>query len=173
MGVARVSFVCAILLPAAAVAADPLVPDLEHRLESSGVERVNTYLVSQWPAAMAPLNRKAAGCDLQAVSLTVRLSRSVNARAAQAHQESLREAIGTCTAFVLALASPEEVPKVCASVASWSVTQTARELRRRIAAIESDEILRSSKSGKSCREAYLYELNNTRVVLRSKSQEPR
>jgi hypothetical protein len=171
MRAALVSLFGAILLPAAAVAADLLVPELEQRLESSGVERLNTYLVSQWPSAMIPLNRKTASCDLRAVSLAVRLSRSTNARAAQAHQESLREAIGSCTAYVLALASPEEVPKVCASVASWSVMQTVRELRRRIAAIESDQVLRASKSGKSCREAYLYELNNTRVVLRSRPQE--
>jgi hypothetical protein len=45
--------------------------------------------------------------------------------------------------------------------------QTVRELRRRIAAIESDESLRSSPSGKSCRAAYAYELQNTRVILKS------
>jgi hypothetical protein len=140
---------------------------LEQRLAVSGVDKVNAYLANHWGSAMIPFNRKTANCELRAISLAVRLSRSTEARSARAHIESIREAVGTCTALVLALATREEVPKYCSSLASWSVVQTARELRRRIAAIESDESLRSSPSGKSCRAAYLYELQNTRVVLKS------
>jgi hypothetical protein len=161
------SLFLAVALPVAAAVPDSLVPDLERRLASSGADKVNAYLTGNWAAAMTPLNRKTANCERRAVSLAVRLSRSTDARAARAHVDSIREAAGTCTVVVLALATRDEVPKYCASVASWSVMQTVRELRRRIAAIEADELLRSSPGGKSCRAAYLYELQNTRVVLKS------
>ena len=160
------SLLAAISLPVAA-APDSLVQELEQRLAANGVDKVNVYLAGHWASAMIPLNRKTSDCELRAVSLAVRLSRGTDARAAGAHSESIREAVGTCTAYVLALATPEEVPKYCSSVASWTVMQTVRELRRRIAAIESDEVLRSSARGKACRAAYLYELQNTRVVLKS------
>jgi hypothetical protein len=157
------------ILPAAAAAAasDALVADLDRRLAGGGVEAVNTHLDAHWGSDMVPLNRKTADCDLQAVALSIQLIRSANAKAAEAHGESLRTAAGRCPGFVLALASHVEIPRYCASVASWSVGQTARELRRRVAAIESDKVLRSSPRGMSCRAAYLYELHNTRVVLRS------
>lgn len=170
LGVVRAvltSLLAAITCLVAAAAPDSLVPELEQRLAASGVDKVNAYLASQWASAMIPLNRKAADCELRAVSLAVHLSRTKDGRTVRAHIESIREAVGKCTAFVLALATREEVPKFCSSVASWSVMQTVRELRRRIAAIESDELLRSSPSGKSCRAAYVYELQNTRVVLKS------
>jgi hypothetical protein len=161
------ALLAAIALPAAAAAPDSLVPDLERRLAVNGVEKVNAYLTSRWTSAMVPLNRKVATCEDRAVSLAVRLSRSKDAKAAQAHGDSIREAVGNCTTLVLALATPDEIPKYCSSVASWGVMQTVRELRRRIAAIDSDELLRSTARGKSCRAAYVNELQNTRVVLKS------
>jgi hypothetical protein len=159
--------VVAAILPAAAGASDAFVADLDQRVAGGGVEVVNEYLDAHWSSDMVSLNHKTADCDLQAVALSIQLIRSANARAAEAHGESLRTAVGRCTGFVLALASQAEIPRYCASVASWSIGQTARELRRRVAAIESDKVLRSSQRGKSCRAAYLYELQNTRVVLRS------
>lgn len=164
------STLCSLIVavaPVFAAAPDTLVPDLEQRLAKGGVEAVNAHLVAQWSSAMVPLNQKTAGCDLQAVSLSMRLGRSSQARAVQAHRESLRAAVGLCTAFVLDLATQEEVPRYCASVAAWSITQTARELRRRMAAIEADEALRTSPKGKACHAAYLYELHNTRIILKS------
>ena len=166
------SVMVAAMLPAVAAEPDSLVPDLEQRLARGGVEKVNAYLTSQWSAAMVPLNQKTALCDLRAVSLTIRLSRSTDLRATRAHGDALREAVGICTGFVLDLASPQEIPKYCASVASWSVGKTVRELRRRIAAIESDETLRSSRNGAACRAAYLYELHNTRVVIKGRPADP-
>lgn len=154
------------VLPTAAAEDDTLVPDLEQRLADGDAVKVNAYLKSHWAQAMEPLNRRTARCDLQAVSLAIRLDRSGDAQARQAHNESLRAAVGACTSFVLALSSLEEIPRYCGSVSSWSLSQTARELRRRIAAIESDEVLRSSPRGKACRAAYLHELRNTRVVLK-------
>lgn len=164
------SLLVSVMLPATAAESDSLVADLEQRLAGGGVESVNAYLRSDWSSAMAPLNQKTAHCDLRAVSLAIRLSRSIDLRAAQAHNEALREAVGVCTGFVLALASPQEVSRYCSSGASWSVGQTVRELRRRIAAIDSDETLRSTQNGSSCRAAYLYDLHNTRVVLKSRPQ---
>jgi hypothetical protein len=64
------------------------------------------------------------------------------------------------------MATPAEVPRFCGSVSSWGAAQTARELRRRIAAIDGDELLRASRRGQTCRAAYVYELENTRVVVR-------
>lgn len=157
----------AIVFPVAAAAPDSLVADLETRLATNGVENVNAYLVDHWSSAMVPLNQKTTTCDLRAVRLAVRLGRGRDARATQAHRESLRAAVGSCTVFVLALATREEVPVYCSSVSSWTVMQTVRELRRRIAAIESDELLAASLNGKSCRAAYLYELENTRVGLKT------
>lgn len=153
-------------LPSLAFASDPLVTDLEQRLSRSGVESVNAYLNAHWASAMSPLSRKATSCELQAVSLVVRLSRSTNARAVQAHGESLHAAAGNCATFILALTTPREIPRVCASVASWGPAQTARELRRRINDIDSDETLRSNPRGQACRAAYVYELENTRVVVK-------
>jgi len=171
MRAALVSILAAITFPAAANAPDTLVPELEKRLTVGGVEKVNAYLASHWASAMIPLNRKAATCDTRAVRLAVRLSRSRDARTAAAHTDSIREALGICTGFVLSLVTREEVPKYCASVASWTVMQTVRELRRRIAAIESDDLLRAAPNAESCRAAYLHELQTTRVVLKAAPRE--
>jgi hypothetical protein len=150
----------------AAFASDSLVPELEQRLSRNGVESVNAYLNAHWASAMSPLNDKTASCELQAVSLTVRLSRSSNARAVRAHGESLRAAAGGCTGFVLAVITPAEIPRYCASVAAWGPSQTARELRRRIGAIDADEALAANRRGQACRAAYVYELHHTRVMVK-------
>lgn len=162
----------AAVLPLAATASDALVAELERRLSGSNVEAVNAHLVAHASSALRPLSQQAAACDLRAVSLTMQLSRTTNSQAMQAHTEALRMAVGACTGFVLALASPQEVPRFCASLPSWTVGQTVRELRRRMAAIEADELLRGSQNGRSCRAAYLDELQNTRVVLRSAPPPP-
>ncbi len=159
-------------LPGSALAADPLVAELEQRLASAGVESVNDYLSAHADAAMARLNRQTASCELQAVSLALRLARGANVRAVQAHEESLRAASGRCARFVLALVSAAEIPRVCASQAAWGAAQTARELRRRIAEIDADKLLRGTEQGQACRAAYLDELKNTRVTLRVASPSP-
>ena len=164
----RALILAAAVFPALAAAGDALVADLEQRLAGGGADQVNAYLDGRWASAMVPFNQKTTNCELQAVSLAVRLSRSAHARAAQAHDDALRGAVGGCPALVLALASRQEVPKFCSAIASWGASQTARELRRRIAAIESDEALRTSPNGQACHAACLYELHNTRVGLRSK-----
>jgi hypothetical protein len=161
------------LWAAGAGAADTLVAELEQRLAKSGVEPVNGYLNAHWAAAMVPLNQKTASCELHAVSLAVKLSRSSNARAVRAHGEALRAAVGGCPKFVLAMVQPTEVPRYCASVAAWGPAQTARELRRRIGDIDADELLRASQRGKSCRAAYVYELENTRVVVKRAAPDAR
>jgi len=162
-------FVATIVLPVTAMAAETFVADLEQRVAAQGVDSVNAYLSSNGAVGMTTLNRSTASCELQAVSLSIQLARGNGSNAVDAHRESLRVAVGSCTRFVLALLSPQEVPKVCSSVASWTVSQMASELRRRIKSIEADKVLRSSLRGKACREAYLYELNNTRVGLRISS----
>jgi CelD/BcsL family acetyltransferase involved in cellulose biosynthesis len=155
------------LMPCAALAADALVAELEQRLASTGVESVNEHLSAPANAELLlRLHRQTAACELQAVSLAVRLARGANGRAVQAHEESLRAASGRCARFVLALVSAAEVPRVCASQAAWGAAQTARELRRRIADIDADKLLRGTAQGQACRAAYLYELKNTRVTLR-------
>jgi hypothetical protein len=163
----------AALVPCAAPAADTLVAELEQRLASTGVESVNDHLSASANAALlSRLHRKTAACELQAVSLTVRLARGTHAKAVQAHEESLRAAAGRCARFVLALVSAAEVPRVCASQAAWGAAQMARELRQRIADIDADKLLRGTAQGKTCRAAYLYELKNTRVTLRVASPRP-
>jgi hypothetical protein len=149
------------------MASDTLVIDLEQRLSREGVEAVNAYLGANGSAALASLNRGTAQCELQAVSLSIRLTRGSHSKAVDAHGESLRLAVGRCTGFVLALLSPKEVPKFCASASSWTLMQTARELRRRMSAIDADAVLHASPRGKACRAAYLYELQNTRVGLQA------
>ena len=153
-------------MPWPALAADALVAELEQRLASAGVESVNDYLSANSGSAMSRFNRMTASCELHAVSLAIRLARGANVRAVQAHEESLRAATGRCARFVLALVSAAEVPKVCASQAAWGAAQTARELRRRVADIDADRLLRATVQGQACRAAYLYELKNTRVTLR-------
>jgi len=160
------------LLRGSALAADPLVTELEQRLASAGVESANDYLSAHPDSAMPRFSRMTASCELQAVSLAIRLARSANARAVQAHEESLRAASGRCARFILALVSAAEVPRVCASQAAWGAAQTARELRRRIADIEADKLLRATAQGQACQAAYLYELKNTRVMLRVASPSP-
>jgi hypothetical protein len=161
------------MLPWPALAADALVAELEQRLASAGVESVNDHLSAHAGSAMlSRFNRKTASCELQAVSLAIRLARGANARAVQAHEESLRAATGRCARFVLALVSAAEVPRVCASQAAWGAAQMARELRQRIADIDADKLLRSTAQGQACRAAYLYELKNTRVTLRVASPAP-
>lgn len=172
IGVVSCALACALALgvgalPARAGAPDTLLPELEQRLAGGSVDALNAYLNTHWAAAMTPLNQRTADCDLRAVSLAMRLGRGGSpARAVQAHGEALRAASGGCTRFVLALATPAEVSRYCRSQAAWGPAQTARELRRRIAAIDTDEQLRASRRGQACKAAYLYELNNTRVVVR-------
>lgn len=162
----------AAILPWPALALDALVAELEQRLASTGVESVNDHLSAHPGSVLARFNRSTASCELQAVSLAVRLARGANAQAVQAHEESLRAATGRCARFVLALVSAAEVPKVCASQPFWGAAQTARELRRRIADIDADRLLRGTEPGQACRAAYLYELKNTRVTLRVASPSP-
>lgn len=166
---------CAVaaLPPASALAADALVPELEQRLANTGVESVNEHLSAPANAALlSRLNRQTASCELQAVSLAIRLARGANGRAVQAHEEALRVASGRCTRFLLALVSTAEIPRVCASLPSWGAAQTARELRRRIADIDADKLLRGTGQGQACRDAYVYELKHTRVTLRVASPSP-
>lgn len=169
-----VLWTAAALLAGPALAADRLVAELEQRLASAGVESVNDYLVNAQPQAalLSRFTRMTAACELHAVSLALRLAHGSHTKAAQAHEESLRTASGRCTRFVLALAPAAAVPAVCASKAAWGAAQTARELRRRIAAIDADALLRTTAQGQACRAAYLYELKNTRVVLRVASPRP-
>lgn len=160
------ALLAAALAGAGARASDPLLPGLEQRLGQGDADAVNAYLVKHWSNAMTPLGRRTAACELHAVSLTTRLARGRNARAVHAHREALRAASGGCARFVLAIAALAEVPTVCGSLSSWGPAQTARELRRRIAGIDADALLRASERGRTCRAAYVYELENTRVVVR-------
>jgi 4-carboxymuconolactone decarboxylase len=52
---------------------------------------------------MSRFNHKTASCELHAVSVAIRLPHGANARAVQAHEESLRAATGRCARFVPAL----------------------------------------------------------------------
>lgn len=118
------------------------------------------------PGVRAPtLATRAAACDLAAVSEAIAAIRQAGGDSPTL--DSVRIASGKCTRFVLALTATHEVGWVCSSVEAWSATQTARELRRRIASIDSDKLLRSTNVGKACRAAYAHELRTTRVVLRT------
>jgi hypothetical protein len=153
-------------LSATAAHADDTLAELEQRLARHGVDAVNAHLLSHGGGAMSAFNRKTAACELPAVSLAVRLARGREPHAFGAHGEALRAASGACAGFVLALSTPSEIPRYCATLASWGPAQMARELRRRIAAIDADEVLRANPRGQSCKAAYLYELHHTRVVVR-------
>src|SRR5262245_53454140 len=109
MPAAFAALLFAIALPAA-IAPDTLVSDLEKRLAASNADKVNAYLVGRWSAAMVPFNQKTAACDLRAVNLAIRLSRTADAKAAPMHIDSIRAANGSCTVYVLAFAKPAEVP---------------------------------------------------------------
>lgn len=136
------------------------------RLDAVGADALNAELQREGGAALAQLNSRAAGCELAAVSLSVRLGRTRDGRAARTHLEALREANGRCTRFVLALLRPDEIARICGSLPHWSPAQTARELRRRMGAIDADEHLRGTTRGRACKAAYLHELQTTRVVVR-------
>jgi hypothetical protein len=152
-------------LSPAAMAFDAVTPDLEQRLRQQGVEAVNDHLADH-AFDLALLHRDTEGCVPRAVSLTLALSRGVRSKTTDAHTDSLRTALGRCTRLVLSVVSPAEVPKVCASVASWTVMQTVRELRRRMRLIEADEALRTSPQGRACSDACWHELRTTRAGLR-------
>ena len=155
-------------LSAPAMAFDPVMAELEQRLRQQGVEAVNDHLALASSAFdLALLHRDTEACAPRAVGLTVELSRGSRSKTTEAHADSLRTALGRCTRLVLSLVSAADVPKVCASVASWTIMQTVRELRRRMRLIEADETLRTSPRGKACSEACLHELKTTRVGLRA------
>src|SRR5215813_8441249 len=61
-------------VPAASFA-DTLLSDLQQRLATGGADQVNAYLGSNGASLMAPLNQRTMACDLQAVSLSMQLSR--------------------------------------------------------------------------------------------------
>ena len=109
---------------------------------------------------------RASTCDLDALSETIEFHRRAEPTAARAQLEAIRIAVGRCTGFVLALAHAEEISKFCAAPETYSAARTARELHRRIAALDADEVLRSSNAGQICQAAYKHELKTTRVVLR-------
>jgi hypothetical protein len=164
----RIFAVALAVLPAVTMASSEalLLLGLEQRLQTDGAESVNAYLNTR-SSDMAQLNRLTADCAPQAIDLAVKLSRSRNAKATDLHKESLRIAVGACTEYVLSQLSLSEVPEICASASSWTVSQTARELRRRIRDIETDKTLRSSQHGQACSAAYRFELENTRVGVRA------
>lgn len=155
-------------LAAGAMAFEPVTAQLEQRLREQGVEAVNDHLALPANAFdLALLHRDTEGCVARAVGLTLALSRGGRSKTTEAHTDSLRTALGRCPRLVLSLVSPAEVPKVCASVASWTVMQTVRELRRRMRTIEADETLRTSANGKACSAACLHELKTTRAGLQA------
>lgn len=162
----RILLAAVAVLPAAGIASETFLADLDRRVRRDGIDSVNAHLNAR-PSEMAALNQGAADCVPQAVDLAVKLRRSGNSGAAKLHDESLRAAAGGCAEFVLTRLSLEEVPKICSSVSTWTATQMARELRRRIAEIEADERLRASERGKACSAAYLFQLQNTRVGLKA------
>ncbi len=147
-------------------AADSLVDQLERRLARSGVDAVNAHLVAHAATEMLPLHQQTAACRRPAVSLTVRLGRGRDTRVAGAHGDALRAAAGRCPGYVMALLTAEEVARLCTPMASWGPATAARELRRRIAAIDADALLRDSARGQACRAAYHHELHHTRVVVK-------
>ena len=129
-----------------------------------------TAAVAPMPPVEAPgRTERASNCDLAALSETIEVLRTSEPGAARAQLEAVRLANGRCTRFVLATAHPSEVRRFCAAPETITAVQAARELRRRIAAIEADELLGSSNAGKECRAAYQLELKTTRVVMRARS----
>ena len=114
---------------------------------------------------------RASTCDLAALSEAIELHRRADADAARAQLEAIRMAVGQCTGFVLALAYAEEIRQFCAAPEIYSAAHAARELRRRIAALDTDEVLVSSTAGQNCQAAYKHELKTTRVVLRPASKQ--
>jgi hypothetical protein len=151
----------------AAWALEPVTTDLAQRLRQHGVEAVNEHLADN-PFELALLHRDTERCATRAVGLTVELSRGSRSNTTDAHTDTLRTALGRCTGLVLSLVSAAEVPKVCASIASWTVMQTVRELRRRMRVIGDDEVLRVSAQGRACSEACWHELRTTRAGLRAR-----
>jgi hypothetical protein len=147
-------------------AADTLVDQLERRLARGGVDALNAHLLSRASTEMLPLHQQTAACRRSAVSLTVLLGRGRDARAAGAHGDALRAAAGRCPGYVMALLTPQEVTRLCTPMASWGPATAARELRRRIAAIDAEAHLRDSARGQACRAAYHHELHHTRVVVK-------
>lgn len=149
---------------ACAAAATPPAAELEARYDLFGAGGL-----AQAPGGWAALHRRTADCELPVVSLTLRAARDSAPDDAAPHVDALRLAAGRCPRYVLAISTPGEVARWCASLAAWGPAQTARELRRRIAAIEADPLLAGSAQGRACRDAYWYELRNTRVVLKRKA----
>lgn len=168
-GIALAATVLAVGLPWSVAAADAAVTAaLEQRLKQLGVEAVNEHLALDANAFdLALLHRDTEGCVTRAVALTVELSRGRPSATAEAHTDSLRTALGRCPGLVLSRVSASEVPKVCSAVASWTLMQTVRELRRRMRLIEADEALRNSSRGKACSESCLHILKTTRVGLQA------
>jgi hypothetical protein len=156
---------CASSVPTAAMAIESVTAELEQRLQKWGPEAVNDHLTAD-AFDLALLHRDTEACATRAVRLTLELSRGRRSKTTEAHTDSLRTALGRCTGLVLSLVSPSEVPKVCSSVASWTVMQTVRELRRRMRIIAADEALRTSPQGRACSEACWHELRTTRAGLR-------
>jgi hypothetical protein len=115
---------------------------------------------------------RASTCDLAALSETIEQHRVAEPNAARAQLEAIRIATGQCTRFVLALAYRNEIRKFCSAPETYSAARSARELRRRIAALHADESLRSSVAGQACQAAYRHELKTTRVVLRPLGKQP-
>ncbi|MET0334354.1 MAG: hypothetical protein ABW190_08780 [Rhizobacter sp.] len=164
--------IAAMVMSPQAMALDAITTDLEQRLRQQSVEAVNDHLAAN-AFDLAVLHRDTERCAARAVRLTLELSRGSRSRTTDAHTDTLRTALGRCTGLVLSLVSAADVPKVCASVASWSVMQTVRELRRRMRIIDADEALRTSANGKACSAACLHELKTSRAGLQASPRSAR
>ena len=143
--------------------------ELESKVDLYCAQSVAADLLAGSKPLLQQLQARTADCHLRAVAVTVRLAREAPAADSLPFTESLRLAVGKCTRFVLGLAMVAEAPRYCGSISVWSPAQTARELRRRIAALEADALLRSTAAGEACLAAYKYELTHTRVVLKRKA----
>ena len=115
-------------------------------------------------APLRTFEQRVESCELAAVA---EASSQLPASGEGPLVDALRVAVGTCTRFVLAVAAPADIPRVCSAAAAWPAARTARELRRRIAAIEGDAVLRSSGVGTACVAALRHEMKTTRVMLRA------
>ncbi len=158
-----------LLIAGPAVAAALDLSELDRRIDLQGAESVSAELRTSGAAEFKELQARTADCQLGAVGLSVRLSRSAKGVDSAPYVESLRAAAGKCARFLLAVVYASEVPRVCGSLETWTPAQMARELRRRMAALEADPLLRASTFGKACHAAYWHELTHTRVALKRKA----
>jgi hypothetical protein len=144
-----------------AMAMDPIIRQLNTRLEQTDTDAVNSYIDDNFEKVVPRLRKLVTGCDPDALALTIKLLNSSNASATQGKAGMLELAMGRCPERLLRMVPTVRVKGLCAVEAfadnhggTLAPAQLIKEIDRRIRYLRSRDAVANSERGKICLEGY-------------------